>query len=524
MIMLLLMLLCAGCTEAWGQYIVKVLVHDNSALEIVNIEGALVYVDNTLHSRSDADGLAVVKVEEGVHLMKVSHPRYGVIEFKVSKSSTCLVDMADRANESGLAGVSVIDEEGTVHSEMTHYQRIVSKSDSLFQLAEDCYSKYVNCEDENEEKVLAQQAFNLYQQAAELNHSSAMRRLASFFERGEIVKRDIEKTMSYLHKAAELQDSVAMYELGSFYEQECNDISQAVLWYQKGAISGCLSAQFRLAEMYEGGIGVEKNIDKAMEWYQRAQGSQGTIAEQHLPSAPLPALPLQKRIALLIGNGDYESGRLLSVQKDWQDMNLKLKELGFETVCCSNVEKREFKSAVRAFREKVKAGGYDALLFYYAGHGVQSRGANYLVPIGDFYSDDSDIEEEYISMNWVLNSMAETGVKTRIFILDACREQPLALTRGAAQGLAGMGNTPGVFMAYSTLAGKTAKDKSDSGNSPYMSALLQELDVEQEPIDRVFEKVKERVSQQTGGRQQPSHVNDLDVSNGLVFLNRNARP
>lgn len=124
-------------------------------------------------------------------------------------------------------------------------------------------------------------------------------------------------------------------------------------------------------------------------------------------------------------------------------------------------------------------------------------------------------------MKWVLNTMSETGVKTRIFILDACREHPLAFSRGISQGLTGLGNSPGVFMAYSTMAGRTAIEGNTNGNSPYMRELLEELNVPQEPIDRVFENVKKRVSQQTDGKQQPSHINDLDVSNGTIFLNRN---
>lgn len=515
---ILLLCICFGYSLSWGQYIIKVFVSDESTYPETNIEGATILVDNKYKYKTGIDGFFVIKLSDGEHVIKVCHRHYKAIEFTVKEAATCLVNLQPEDSKKGYSGYSIHSEDGNISSSMSFSANEICKADSLYELGEYYYSLYLNTE---EDSTNYEKAYFFYRQAADLNHPESLMKLVDYYER----KGTHEEAMRFLERAANLNYPLALYFLGQYYKEN-GDFNMAVNWLQKGAELGEPSAQMALGEIYEKGLGVEKNIDKAMMWYDKATGKDESDDKSE-KFKRLPILPQQKRIALLIGNGDYDTGRLPNVGKDWIDMNNKLKELGFETITFSNVNKREFKQAIRDFRSKVKdVGDYDAILFYYAGHGVQCHGINYLVPIGDFFTEDADIEDEYISMNWILESMLDTDVQTRVFILDACRSYPVSSIQARSslpQGLSTLGNTPGVLMAYSTMAGKQALDGEKGLNSPYIEALLQELDIPQEPIDQVFNNVKLRVSRQTKGKQQPSHVNDLDVSKGVIYFNRGSK-
>ena len=219
----------------------------------------------------------------------------------------------------------------------------------------------------------------------------------------------------------------------------------------------------------------------------------------------------QKRIALIIGNGGYSSGRLANPVNDANDLRKKISSLGFETIARTNCNLQGMMEDISSFCKKAKQ--YDVALFFYAGHAFQDQGVNYLVPINAIIDSRADIEFQCVSLNWILRKMEEVGVNTKIIILDACRDNPIAQAweRGmTAEGLSAMGSVPqGTFLVYSAQAGKKAKDGEGQRNSPYTSALLKFLDTPMLPIHELFRQVRNEVARKTNNEQVPSQTDNL---------------
>ena len=142
-------------------------------------------------------------------------------------------------------------------------------------------------------------------------------------------------------------------------------------------------------------------------------------------------------------------------------------------------------------------------LFFFAGHGVQSRGINYLIPSGAAIRREADLELEAVPADNVLLQMQEAGVSTNIVILDACRNMPLTRSfRNGARGLAQMEAPNGSFIAYSTAPGAVAAD-GEGANSPFAAALVREIARPGQPIEAVFRNVRRSVLRVTEGEQTP---------------------
>ena len=180
------------------------------------------------------------------------------------------------------------------------------------------------------------------------------------------------------------------------------------------------------------------------------------------------------RTALVIGNSTYSSGPLRNPVNDATDMAAALKRVGFSVVLKKNVQQQEMEEAVENFGNRLKRGGVG--LFYYAGHGLQINGINYLIPIGAKINKESDVKYQSIDINKVLDEMANASNVLNIVILDACRDNPYSRSfRSASRGLAIVSNAPaGTFISYSTGAGQVARD-GEGRNSPYAKALLENI-------------------------------------------------
>ncbi|MEL6233427.1 MAG: caspase family protein [Pseudomonadota bacterium] len=211
-----------------------------------------------------------------------------------------------------------------------------------------------------------------------------------------------------------------------------------------------------------------------------------------------------ERIALIIGNGAYEHVPALdNPGADAQLMARTLGALGFEVTLKIDGTQREMKRAIAEFGRRLRSAGPDAVsLFYYAGHGVQAQGANYLVPTDAMVADEADLYLVGVEADWVLRQMASARIRTSIVILDACRDNPFAEQGLQAQGLARMNAPTGSFVAYSTSPGAVALD-GVGANSPFTSALAHELTVPNRPIEEVFRAVRAQVVAQTSGMQTP---------------------
>src|SRR5262249_22504929 len=168
-----------------------------------------------------------------------------------------------------------------------------------------------------------------------------------------------------------------------------------------------------------------------------------------------------------------------------------------------DLDETRLRRAVQSFGTQSQ--GADVALFYYAGHGVQLRGANYLVPIDANPTREADVDFQMLDANVVLRQMDAAGARLDVVILDACRNNPFGGGRGfrdAASGLAQMRAPEGTIISFATQPGNVAKD-GDDGNSPFTKALAQVIRKPGLDIFRTFNEVGLAVSSATGGAQQP---------------------
>lgn len=207
------------------------------------------------------------------------------------------------------------------------------------------------------------------------------------------------------------------------------------------------------------------------------------------------AISNQKRVALVIGNSAYKNvNRLPNAANDATLMSSVLQGLGFETMVYTDIERDQMKEAVYDFGDKLretKAVG----LFFYAGHGIQVDGVNYLVPISAKLARREEVEDVCFSIDKVLGQLAYAENDLNIIILDACRDDPFAATSRAIKGDGGLAqiNAPkGTFIAYSTAPGKTAADGTGT-NGLYTEQLAKAMKTPGKKIEDVFKQVRNEV-------------------------------
>ena len=219
----------------------------------------------------------------------------------------------------------------------------------------------------------------------------------------------------------------------------------------------------------------------------------------------------QQRIALVVGNGAYTNvGALPNPPNDARLIANTLRSLSFDVIEHIDVDQKTLKRAVSEFGDKLEAAGKDAVgLFYYAGHGVQVRDENFLIPVNADIEREKDVDIESVSVNAVLDNMAFAGNRLNIVILDARRNNPYkAGFRSAARGLAKMQATKGTLVAYATAPGDVAADGTGR-NSPYSAALAAAMRKPGVPVERVFKMVRVSVQQQTNEEQTPWESSSL---------------
>jgi uncharacterized caspase-like protein len=215
-----------------------------------------------------------------------------------------------------------------------------------------------------------------------------------------------------------------------------------------------------------------------------------------------------RRIALVIGNGAYTNAPgLKNPPNDARDMAATLASLGFEVSRGVNVSQREMKRLIREFGQKLKAGGHG--LFYYAGHGVQARGRNFIIPVDAVIESEADVEDSGVDVGLVLNYMDDAQNGLNIVILDACRNNPFARSfRSASDGLAQVDAPTGTLIAYATAPGKVAADGVGE-NGLYTSELLKAMQLPGLSATDMFMQVRAEVMKRTGNKQVPWEASSL---------------
>ena len=236
--------------------------------------------------------------------------------------------------------------------------------------------------------------------------------------------------------------------------------------------------------------------------------------------------PSARRIALVVGISRYQFIPTLDNPKnDAGLMARTLRGLGFTLVGGGpqlDLDKPAFDRAVQQFGEQIA--GAEVALFYYAGHGLQVRGANWLVPINANPTRETDVDFQMVDANLVLRQMEAAGTRLNLMILDACRNNPFGGRglRAASGGLAQMQAPEGTLISYATQPGNVAAD-GQNGDSPFTKALSDTLQRPGLDVFRLFNEVGLQVKRATGGVQQP-WVSTSPIDGDFYFTGASAPP
>ncbi|MFZ2448456.1 MAG: SUMF1/EgtB/PvdO family nonheme iron enzyme [Syntrophobacteraceae bacterium] len=227
-------------------------------------------------------------------------------------------------------------------------------------------------------------------------------------------------------------------------------------------------------------------------------------------AAPAPAPPDQpeRRAALVIGNGAYGTAPLRNPLNDARAMGQALKDLGFEVVLRENLDQKEMKREIQSLGQRLQKGGVG--LFYFAGHGVQVNGHNYLIPVGAAIEHEKQVEYEAVDMGAILGEMDYARNRLNLVILDACRDNPFARSfRSVSQGLASISAPSGTLIGFATAPGSVAND-GQGDNGVYTGELIKAMSQPGLKIEDVFKQVRSAVREATRGKQTPWESSSLE--------------
>ena len=219
-----------------------------------------------------------------------------------------------------------------------------------------------------------------------------------------------------------------------------------------------------------------------------------------------------RRVALVVGNNAYGSAPLLNPVNDARAMAVALLSAGFTVILKTDTTQQELTAAVREFGNRLKDGGPGtAGLFYFAGHGMQIRGRNFLIPVGANIEHEDEVSYQALDAQAVMDKMESAGNGTNIVILDACRNNPFVRSfRSGRQGLAQMDAPVGTLVAFSTAPGSVASDGRQGGNNGlYTAHLLNALQRPGLKVEDVFKQVRMGVLRDSMNRQVPWEASSL---------------
>ena len=214
----------------------------------------------------------------------------------------------------------------------------------------------------------------------------------------------------------------------------------------------------------------------------------------------------ERRVALVIGNAQYKSSPLENSVNDATDIDQALKRFGFQTTFLRNASLSQMRESTRRFADQLS--NADVALIYFAGHGIESKNKNYMIPVN------SDLKFEYELADQAYDAGAwlemlemiksNNAERVNIVILDACRNNNLIGSRSLNRGLGRMDAPAGTFLSYSTAPGKVAADGGKGErNSPFTRNLLKAIQQPGQPIEEVFKEVRRNVTRETNGAQVP---------------------
>jgi formylglycine-generating enzyme required for sulfatase activity len=213
------------------------------------------------------------------------------------------------------------------------------------------------------------------------------------------------------------------------------------------------------------------------------------------------AQPKESRVALVIGNGTYKTAPLKNPVNDAKDMATKLRGLGFVVIERSNLGIRQIGSTLREFRSKLTPGG--VALVFYAGHGLQIKGENYLPAVDADIASEEDVPNQSLAIRQIMDVLSDAKTRLNLVFLDACRNNPYSRSfRSAGEGLSRVTAPSGTLISFATRPGSVAAD-GEGRNGLYTGALLQQMSYTGQPIEQVLKRVVTTVKAGSQNRQEP---------------------
>ena len=209
--------------------------------------------------------------------------------------------------------------------------------------------------------------------------------------------------------------------------------------------------------------------------------------------------PPEPRTALIIGNSAYSFAPLKNPINDAEAMASALEGAGFKVIKETDADQAKMVEAIRTFGAELKRRG-GVGLFYFSGHGTQIDGENYLLPVGEQFASLEDVKRRSVTALAVVEAMASAHSDLNIFILDACRNNPI--DPNGAKGLSRIDSNARLFISYATSPGLTALD-GEGNNSPYAKYLYQSIDAPNLDIEDTFKRTLKGVYVETHGEQTP---------------------
>src|SRR3984893_7206896 len=403
------------------------------------------------------------------------------------------------------------------------------------------------------------EAVRLYRLAADQGNATAQSNLGVFYRdgRGGLTKDDREAARLY-RLAADQGNASARVILGYFYEKGRADLAQddreAARLYKLAADQGSAAGQNYLGVLYRDGRGgltkdereaarllklaadqgnanartalnqITQQTSQEVTAAPNAPAKQEAVEPGSAPAANLPAVP-ERRVALVIGNSAYQTvGGLPNTTNDARAIAEELKAEGFTSVrIILDMNRASMIASLNDFQREADTS--DWAVVYYAGHGMEVSGANYLVPIDARLGGDRDIQDEAVSVDRILSAV-ENAKKLRLVMLDACRDNPFLkrmhrsiATRSISRGLAAIEPSGATLIVFAAKDGETAEDGT-GGHSPFAASLIRRLQQPTIEINKLFRLVTSDVLKATGNQQRPFVYGSLPGEEDYYFRSR----
>ena len=228
----------------------------------------------------------------------------------------------------------------------------------------------------------------------------------------------------------------------------------------------------------------------------------------------------EKRFALVIGNAQYENSPLKNPENDSDSIASALCEIGFETYLIKNANRQEMMAGIKKFSKKGKKA--DVLLIFYAGHGIEQDGINYIIPVNTGVMSEESLPSAAVSLDYVLSQISYASAKVNLIFLDSCRTNSLVKgSKNLFRGLTVVQNPPSIdsFIMFATAPGRVADDGKGE-HSPFTESLLTYLQEPETEIEQLAKKIRQDVRKKTKNAQDPWTTSNL--SRSFFFVPQNS--